>query len=168
LIAGTGCYTVLRHPTGSDIVQEGSYYRSCSDCHADAAYYHPYGNSYYNYGRSSYGWGGYYGQPWWYDDYWWWDHDHGDDDYDGPRVETGQRHLWSTDGWAPQGWGFSRPESGTQLTPSTPSTPSTPTEQPKEKEKKKEAQMKDQPKKDDKKSEDKDKRDLWDAPKRGF
>jgi hypothetical protein len=159
LVAGTGCYTVLRHPTGSDIVQEGSYYRGCSDCHADAAFYHPYGGSpYYNYGQSNYGWGGYYGRPWWYDDYWGWGNDHGDHGYEGPDVETGQRHLWSPDGWAPQGWGFSRPESGTRMTPSTP-----PPEQPRDEDKKK-----DEPKKEEKKTtEDKDTRSIWDTPKRG-
>ena len=50
-----GCYTVLRHPTGGNVVAQGSTYRSCADCHADAAYYHPY----YRYGRSHRGWGAY-------------------------------------------------------------------------------------------------------------
>jgi hypothetical protein len=157
LIAGTGCYTVLRHPTGSDIVQEGSYYRSCADCHADAAYYHPFGHHrYYNYGRSHYGWGGYYGRPWWYDDYWWWDPHHDDDDYDGPQVETGERHLWSSEGWAPQGWGFSRPGS-------SPRVPARPPQRPRDDDEDK----KDENKKKEEKKEDKDKRSLWNRPKRG-
>jgi hypothetical protein len=158
LIVGTGCYTVLRHPTGSDVVREGAYYRSCADCHADAPFYHPYGHRYYRYGRSHYGWGGYYGRPWWYDNYWWWDHHDDDDydDYDGPRVETRERHLWSEGGWAPQGWGFSRP--GTS--PPTSAPPSRPRDDGDEK--------KNESKKKEEKKEDKDKRSLWDNPKRGF
>jgi hypothetical protein len=162
LALGTGCYTVLRHPTGSDIVAEGTYYRSCADCHADASFYHPYGNPYYTYGRSQYGWDDYYGQPWWYDSYWWDGSDHyhhGDDgyDYDGPQVETGERHLWSPQGWAMQGFGFSRPDQGSNRSPSNPP------EQPREQDKKK-----DEKKKEEKKTEGKDERSLWDTPKRGF
>ncbi len=117
LLLNAGCYTVLQHPTGSSVVQEGSYYRTCADCHADAAYYHPYGRSYSRYGRSHYRWNDYYGYPWWYDDYWWWDdhdYDDHDNDYDGPDVETGTRHLWGTGGWPSSGWGFTPPGSGTR------------------------------------------------------
>ena len=100
----SGCYTVLRHPTGESVVHVGSYYRTCADCHADAPFYHPY----YTYGWSHYRWRDYYGYPWWYDDYWWYPHDH--DDYDGgPEVERGQRHLWGNSGWATKGWGFTSP-----------------------------------------------------------
>jgi hypothetical protein len=127
LMMTSGCYTVLRHPTGSHIVQEGSYYRSCADCHADAAFYHPYGHPYYRYGRSHYSWGGYYGSPWWYNDYWWWDdhHYYDDDDYeyDGPETETGTRHLWGTGGWPSSGWGFN-PPTGDAVSPQVrPPTP---------------------------------------------
>lgn len=111
-LLSAGCYTVIKHPTGGDIVQEGSYYRSCADCHADAPFYHPYGRPYYRYGRSAYGWGDYYGYPWWYDDYWWWDpYDHDGNDDGGPDVEKGTRHLWSPGGWASGGWGFLKPPS---------------------------------------------------------
>lgn len=105
-VAGAGCYTVLRHPTEVTAAPDMSYYRTCSDCHADAAYYHPY----YSYGRSHYRWNAYYGYPWWYQDYWWWDPDDGDAG-GGPDVETGSRHLWGTGGWASGGWGFANPPS---------------------------------------------------------
>ena len=157
LLLTAGCYTVLKHPTGSHVVQEGSYYRSCADCHADASFYHPYGHRYYSYGRSHYGWSGYYGYPWWYNDYWWWDNDDHHDydhDYDPPDVEEGQRHLWSSGGWAPGGWGFTKPESGARRPP---------------------APSKNEPRKDEKKEEkkeekkDKDDRSIWNKPKKkGF
>ena len=78
LVLNAGCYTVLQHPTGGSVVQQDTYYRSCADCHADAAYYHPYSHPYYS---SHYRWGGYYGDPWWYDDYYWYDpcYDYDDD-----------------------------------------------------------------------------------------
>jgi hypothetical protein len=104
LLAG-GCYTVLRHPTGDSVVQGEAYYRSCGDCHEDAAYYHPF----YSYGRSNDRWRGYYGNPWWYNDYWWYQHDHGNDDEVAPPVEQGTRHLWGSGGWASGGWGFHKP-----------------------------------------------------------
>jgi len=160
LLLSAGCYTVLRHPTGAHVVQEGSYYKSCADCHADAAYYHPYSHPYYRYGRSHYGWSGYYGSPWWYNDYWWWDdnyhgHDH-DQDYDPPNVEEGQRHLWSSDGWASGGWGFVKPGSSTRR----PSSP--PSDQQRKDEKKEE-------KKEENKEKEKDDRHIWDKPKKkGF
>ena len=159
LIAGAGCYTVLRHPTGSSVMYEGSYYKSCADCHADAAFYHPYGHPYYRYGQSHYGWGSYYGRPWWYDDYWWWDPHH-DDDYEGPEVETGTRHLWSPEGWAPQGWGFSRPDAGAD----TPSRP----EQPRDDDKKPRRQEAEKRKENKSEDDDDDDRNLWDKPKRSF
>ncbi len=163
LLLNVGCYTVLQHPTGSSVVQEGSYYRTCADCHADAAYYHPYGSSYnhpyYRYGRSHHRWGSYYGSPWWYDDYWQWDpYDDHDYDHEAPDVETGTRHLWSSGGWASSGWGFTKPGSGT-----TSPTPST--NVPSKKDDKKEDKKKDE-KKDEKK--EKDERNLWKKPKKGF
>ena len=99
-----GCYTMVKHPTGREVVYEGSYDhgtydQGCIDCHPDAAYYHPY----YGYARSHYWWNGYYGYPWWYYDCWWWywcDSGGGS----GVPVETGSRHLWQTSGWASGGW----------------------------------------------------------------
>ena len=162
LLLTAGCYTVLRHPTGSVVAHEGSQYRTCADCHADAAYYHPYSRPYYGHGRSQYGsqygWSGYYGSPWWYNDHWWWDpyddHDY-DHDYDGPEVETGTRHLWSSDGWASGGWGFTKP--GGSVRRSTP-PPAPPRNDDGQKEE-------DNKKKDEKKEET---RDLWKKPKKGF
>jgi len=113
LVSLAGCYTVLRHPTGGDVMSStntahdgyASYgYRTCADCHADADYYHPY----YRYGSSHYRWNDYYGSPWWYDNDWWWhdDYDHGDPGDPGPPPETGTRHLWGAGGWPTKGWGF--------------------------------------------------------------
>lgn len=158
LLLTAGCYTVMRHPTGSVVAHESSQYRSCADCHADAAYYHPYSHPYYSYGRSQYGWSGYYGSPWWYSDNWWWDpyddhHDY-DHDYDAPEVETGTRHLWSSDGWASGGWGFTKSGESTRR-PSSPPPAQSGKEEQKEEEKKK----------DEKKDED---RNLWKKPKKGF
>lgn len=157
LLLTAGCYTVLQHPTGSSVAHESSTYRSCADCHADAAYYHPYSHPYYSYGRSQYGWRDYYGSPWWNNDYWWWDDsDHGHHDgNDGPAVETGTRHLWSSDGWPSGGWGFTKSGSSPRRNP-----PPAATQPPKQ----------DQDKKDEekKKDEKKDERDLWKKPKKGF
>ncbi|MFH1690147.1 MAG: hypothetical protein ABIE42_07905 [Candidatus Eisenbacteria bacterium] len=161
LLLNTGCYTVLQHPTGSSVAHEGSAYRSCADCHADAAYYHPYSHPYYSYGRSHNRWGSYYGSPWWHNDHWQWDqydydHDY-DHDYDAPEVETGTRHLWSPGGWASSGWGFAKPGSGTSR-----ATPPA------------NLSSKKDDKKDDKKDEEKDEekekdeRNLWKKPKKGF
>lgn len=108
LFAISGCYTVLRHPTGESVVYEGSYYKTCADCHSDASYYHPY----YSYGRSHYRWSDYYGYPWWYDDYWWWDPYHDGAHEDGPEVEQGTGHLWGSGGWPSGGWGFTSPSTG--------------------------------------------------------
>jgi len=159
LFLTAGCYTVLLHPTGGNIVQEGSSYRSCADCHADAHYYHPYGHPYYRYGRSHYGWSGYYGSPWWYYDSWWWDdgHHHGHDhdhDYDAPDVEQGTRHLWSPGGWATGGWGFTKPGSSPTRPNRTGDSDASEERQEEKKEKKKE--------------ENKDDRNLWKKPKKGF
>jgi hypothetical protein len=159
LLLNAGCYTVLRHPTGSQIVQEGAYYRSCADCHQDSEYYHPYSHPYYGYGRSQYGWGGYYGSPWWYDSYWWWDDDnhphHDGGDYEPPNVEEGSRHLWSSDGWAGSGWGFVKPGSS----PRAPAPSS---------DKNKKDEKKEEKKEDKKEKKTEDDRNLWDKPKKGF
>jgi hypothetical protein len=151
LLVSAGCYTVIKHPTGSNVVQHDSFYRSCADCHADASYYHPYGHPYYSYGRSHYGWSGYYGYPWWYDDYWWWDYGDSDSGGDAPPVETGKRHLWSSDGWASGGWGFRKPPTGETASP--PPAP--------------EAEKKDDEKKQDEKKDD-DGKHLWKPRKKGF
>jgi hypothetical protein len=168
LLLNGGCYTVLKHPTGSSVVQEDTYYRSCADCHADAAYYHPYSQPYYS---SHYGWGSYYGSPWWYDDYYWYDpcydpcYDY-DDDYIGPKVETDTRHLWGSSGWASGGWGFTKPGSGTSSTPPPASQPSQKSDKKKTKAKEKEKE-KEKPKEKEKEK-PKDERDLWKKPKKGF
>ncbi len=142
LLLNAGCYTVLQHPTGGSVVQEGSYYRTCADCHADAAYY-----------RS----------PCWSDNSWG-RYDHQCDDHDessaGPEVETGTRHLWGTGGWAPGGWGFTKPGSGTRRPPPPPAN------EPQKKEKQK---KKDEDKNKEKETEkEKDERNLWKKPKKGF
>ena len=169
LLLTAGCYTVLQHPTGSHVATDGAYYRSCADCHADAAYYHPYSHQHYRYGRSQYGWGDYYGSPWWYNDYWWWDdhHDHGDYDHEGPEIETGTRHLWSSDGWASGGWGFVRPGSGSGAGGDRPSQPESGKFRQEERKPEK-TKKKDKDKKDEEKKEEKDTRDLWKKPKKGF
>ena len=147
LLLSAGCYTVLRHPIAERGTHEGSYYRSCADCHADAAYYHPY----YSYGSSHYRWQSYYGYPWWHDDYWWWpEHEEGGEPRD---VETGGRHLWGPGGWPSGGWGFTK--GGT-----TPSTPARPPESDDKDD------SKSQPESDEKK--DEDGRHIWDKPKKGF
>lgn len=112
VLATSGCYTVLSHPRQTDVVASGgSHYRSCADCHADAAYYHPY----YHYGRSHRRWNDYYGYPWWYYDSWWWQPGGGE-----PRVpvETGSRHLWGSGGSAgSKGWSFVLPPTPPQQEP---------------------------------------------------
>ncbi len=129
VVSLAGCYTVLRHPTGTDTVADPAYsssgYRTCADCHADATYYHPY----YSYGSSHYRWNDYYGSPWWYDNDSWWHGDdyHGDVGEPGPEPESGVRHLWGAGGWPTKGWGFTSPaapQSGTRTPP--PSPPSQP------------------------------------------
>jgi hypothetical protein len=166
VLLNAGCYTVLQHPTGSSMVQQDTYHRSCADCHADAAYYHPYNQPYYS---SHDRWGGYYGSYWWYDDYYWYDpyYDpcYDDDDYIGPKVETGTRHLWGSGGWATRGWAFSKPGSGTGSSSSPASQPSQTKDKKKtvakEKEKEKEKEEKEEEKK---KEEKKETRNLWKKP----
>jgi hypothetical protein len=168
LLVTAGCYTVLQHPTGRDIVAEDSYYRGCDDCHADASYYHPY----YRYGSSHYRWSGYYGYPWWYDDYWWWGYDDYDD-YDGesPDVERGTRHLWQNGGWAGGGWGFKSTDPPAQtIMPVTPATPATPEKPPKEyrtEEQPKQKDKKDEEQKEQEKKNDSEPRRLWRPKKKG-
>jgi hypothetical protein len=115
LLAMTGCYTVLRHPTAESVVHEDGYYKTCADCHADASFYHPY----YTYGLSHYRWRDYYGYPWWYDDYWWWDPYDDGDDGDAPEVKRGTGHLWGSGGWPSGGWGLRSPSSGDAESPPT-------------------------------------------------
>ncbi|MCD4691261.1 hypothetical protein K8S17_07355 [bacterium] len=171
VLSAAGCYTVLRHPTGGDVMAGSSYvdagYRTCADCHADAAYYHPY----YRYGSSHHRWNDYYGQPWWYGQDWWW-HDDGyyhDDDEGtpGPGPEQGVRHLWGSGGWATKGWGFgspAAPEGGSRTPPPPPQQsssgqPSTGQKQP--------APVKpDKPETDD--DDSKDDGGLWKERKKGF
>jgi hypothetical protein len=113
LALAAGCYTVMRHPTGPEVVHAGDDYKSCADCHAESSYYHPY----YGYARSHYWWNGFYGYPWWYYDCWWWywcDTPGGG----GSPAETGSRHLWQTSGLASSGWGFATGGTrGSQVTP---------------------------------------------------
>ena len=165
LLLNAGCYTVLKHPTGSRVVQYDTYYKSCADCHADAAYYHPYSQPYYS---SHYGWGSYYGSPWWCDDYYWYDpcYDY-DDDYIGPKVETDTRHLWGSSGWASGGWGFTKPGSGSSVAP-PPRQPGQKKTEPKEKTKVKEKEKPKEKEKENEKEKPKDERDLWKKPKKGF
>jgi len=152
-----GCYTVLRHPTGGNVVAESATYRSCADCHADAAYYHPY----YRYGRSHSWWGPYAGNPWWYDHYWWWPHGHEDPgSSEGPHVETGRRHLWSSSGWPSGGWGFTSPPSQSGKSDGPPRSAPPKTNQ-------NEQKKKDESEEEKKKEKEKDERHLWDARKKG-
>ncbi len=171
LISLAGCYTVLRHPTGSEIVESSGYasygYRTCADCHADAAYYHPY----YNYGSSHYRWNGYSGSPWWYDHDWWWyddDYYHGDEPGDpGPPPETGVRHLWGAGGWPTKGWGFgssTAPDDG----PRTPPPPSSNQSQPSTGHKEEPPKKPDPPNQDDDDDDDGDDGGLWKERKKGF
>jgi hypothetical protein len=169
LVSLAGCYTVLRHPTGSDVTADlahSSYgYRSCSDCHADASYYHPY----YRYGSNSYRWNSYYGSPWWYEQDWWWHGDdyHGDVGEPGPEPETGVRHLWGAGGWPTKGWGFgssTAPESGA-LAPPPPAAPQPQVTQPST-DQKQEPQQKPDTDDDDDSSDDDG--GLWKERKKGF
>jgi hypothetical protein len=74
VIAGGGCYTIIKHPKVDLVEHDNQYYhKQCLDCHQD---YHefPYGYGYrdvpsywQDYGR----WGSYYTYPWWWENYWW-------------------------------------------------------------------------------------------------
>ena len=93
VLAGAGCYTVLRHPETYDTT--GEYYerKACSDCHADADLYHyteRYGGGWYEYYPAP--WAYYYQSPWWYEDYWYYTPD--PNDLGSPPV-TGGRTLWN-------------------------------------------------------------------------
>jgi hypothetical protein len=87
VVAG-GCYTVLKHPEGVAMMDEGYQRKSCMDCHQESWFYHYdpywYGTYYPN------DWWGYYGRPWWYDDYWYYS---GAGEYE--PVERGRRHMWT-------------------------------------------------------------------------
>ena len=99
LLAGFGCYTMVRHPGPSDVSFDSSESggNNCLDCHTGADYDHwtdPYYTEFYNYTPST--WGSYYAHPWWYDEYWY-------------RVPGGQRdstlvggrHAWDRGGAQP-------------------------------------------------------------------
>jgi hypothetical protein len=163
IFATAGCYTVLRHPTGSEIVSGEPYYRSCADCHADAEYYHPYSSYGYGYGYSNSSWRSYYGYPWWYDNYWGWDHqgEHNEGESN-PPVEQGTGHLWGSGGWASGGWGFSTK----QPAPEPPSTTKPPKEEVKKPDDSKQQPAK--PDNDNSKQEKKTDRNLWKPRKKGF
>ncbi|MFH0777116.1 MAG: hypothetical protein V2A71_00660 [Candidatus Eisenbacteria bacterium] len=86
--AAAGCYTVLKHPEGTAMMDESYQRKSCMDCHASTQFYHydPYWYGYYY----PYSWWDYYGSPWWYRDYWY----YGSPGESAP-VEEGGRHMWS-------------------------------------------------------------------------
>jgi hypothetical protein len=97
MLALGGCYTILKHPRPSELVdQETGGRKECYDCHGDSDVYHfrdPFSVYYYDYYPPT--WYPYYARPWWYSDYW----------YDGsvsdvPLPETGGRHVWSRPGGA--------------------------------------------------------------------
>ena len=71
LIAGFGCYTMVRHPGPDEVSFDNAGSQSCLDCHAGAEYDHwtdPYYSAFYNEAPST--WGSYYAHPWWYNEYW--------------------------------------------------------------------------------------------------
>ncbi|MBM3285970.1 MAG: hypothetical protein FJY88_01250 [Candidatus Eisenbacteria bacterium] len=93
VLAGAGCYTVLRHPEPMELTEEDGSSKACSDCHADADLYHyahEYDVGWYQYYPAP--WAVYYSSPWWYDSYWYYP-PHDPDP--GLPQETGGRSLWS-------------------------------------------------------------------------
>jgi hypothetical protein len=110
MLALGGCYTILKHPRPSELVdQETGGRKECYDCHGDSDVYHfrdPFSVYYYDYYPPT--WYPYYARPWWYSDYW----------YDGsvsdaPPPETGGRHVWSRPGEGAQPRDASPPGIGT-------------------------------------------------------
>ena len=92
VLAGAGCYTVLRHPNTYDLADESQEQKSCADCHADADLYHytdAHGWGWYNYYPAP--WAVYYQSPWWYEDYWYYTPNSGDP---GSPAVTDERNLW--------------------------------------------------------------------------
>ena len=93
ILAGAGCYTVLRHPHTYDLADEYSEQKACADCHADADLYHytsGLGSGWYDYYPAP--WAVYYQSPWWYEDYWYYTPDPG---RPGSQPVTGERSLWN-------------------------------------------------------------------------
>jgi hypothetical protein len=105
VIAGGGCYTIIKHPKVDLVEHDNQYYqKQCLDCHQD---YHefPYGYGYgdvpsywQDYGR----WGSYYAYPWWWENYWW-DVGAGENDgkykYDSGEMPRERRGLFDNLPW---------------------------------------------------------------------
>jgi hypothetical protein len=113
IIAGAGCYTVLRHPAPLDMAEDGyengySDQRACADCHADADLYHytdPHNAAWYNTYPAP--WAYYYDTPWWYDDYWYYPSEpsngHGGPG-DATLEERSGRNAWTRPPGGGPGW----------------------------------------------------------------
>ncbi len=86
-----GCYTVLEHPAGPEVVDDSGQ-RDCYDCHQDAAAHHfdPFYSGAFQYYPDR--WYPYYGRPWWWQNYWYFPPV---DDPEGVPAEMGRRHLWN-------------------------------------------------------------------------
>ena len=146
-VSGAGCYTLVRHPSVTELTSTEGERKACADCHADAEFYHEtaYGDEgWYDYYPEP--WAGYYEFPWWYNDYW-----YVAPPVEGPLVptEVGGRHAWSRNSGGP---GFI-PIQGDQDV-ENPTKP-LPGDTPDKPEKPKDDKDKDKDKKD------KDKRRLW-------
>ncbi|OQY29403.1 MAG: hypothetical protein B6244_04100 [Candidatus Cloacimonetes bacterium 4572_55] len=107
IIALTGCYTVLKHPTSAgDAALEESYEdpNGCSRCHVDEAVFQYQNGEYYGYYQPLLD---YYGRPWWWDAYWsdnWYYDDQAGGYTDGiknPRDDRGQIGGFGTTPLAP-------------------------------------------------------------------
>jgi hypothetical protein len=125
-LAGAGCYTVLRHPEGSDLTEVDMGGAACADCHAESDLRHyvdeGWGDWYRLYPQP---WAVFYQSPWWYDDYW-----YAPNNPLPPEVpaETGQRHLWDRrtgggPGYLPYQGPQNQPAEGTPATGGTVTTP---------------------------------------------
>ncbi len=144
VVAGAGCYTMLRHPAVGEEGDVGEA-RACADCHADADLYHDIGvYDYHWYRFYPAPWAAYYEPPWWYEDFWY----SPNPSEPGLPVETRERHLWTREGSSGPGY---LPVQGDKNIGGTgkPTRPDTPPSKP------------DPDDKGDEKKDKKEKRHLW-------
>jgi hypothetical protein len=132
-VAGTGCYTVLRHPEAepwSSTYSSGTDQEYRGD---DSGFFYGWTDPYYTslYDGFPPEWGYYYYHPWtatgpWWCDPWYpwhpWDPDGGT-----PAPVTGGRHAWDRGPGAPTSGAGIGSVPGTSRTPSVAGSPATPT-----------------------------------------
>ena len=99
VIAGGGCYTIIKHPKVDLVEHDNQYYhKQCLDCHQDYQEFpFQYPDRFIPWHWEQYHrWGDYYAFPWWWENYWWDVHETDDGKYkpgDGHEKPEKRREL---------------------------------------------------------------------------